>query len=73
LKVTVGLMKIEAVELAMRSSARAPTWCTSCRCFRPATYQGEYPKKMNVALSRSVTRRKRHVAHNLDRFRPQCA
>jgi hypothetical protein len=44
LKATVGLMKIEAVEFAMRSSARAPTWCASCRCFRPATYQGEYTR-----------------------------
>jgi hypothetical protein len=23
----------------MRSSARFPTWCASCRCFRLATYQ----------------------------------
>jgi hypothetical protein len=44
LKATVGLMKIEVVEFAMRSSARSPTWRTSCRCFRPATYQGEYPR-----------------------------
>jgi hypothetical protein len=44
LKAIVGLMKIEAVEYAMRSSARAPTWHASCRCFRLATYQGEYPK-----------------------------
>jgi hypothetical protein len=44
LKVTVGLMQIEAVEFAMRSSARSPTWHASCRCFRPATYQGEYPR-----------------------------
>jgi hypothetical protein len=43
LKATVGLMKIEAVKFAMRSSARAPTWRASCRCFRLATYQGEYP------------------------------
>jgi hypothetical protein len=42
LKATVGLMKIEAVEFAMRSSVRAPTWHASCRCFRLATYQGEY-------------------------------
>jgi hypothetical protein len=28
-------MKIEAVEFAMRSSARTPTWRASCRCFRP--------------------------------------
>jgi hypothetical protein len=42
LKAIVGLMKIEAVEFAMRASARAPSWCASCRCFRPATYQGEY-------------------------------
>jgi hypothetical protein len=28
---------------------------------------------MNVASPRSVTRRKRHVAHNLDRFGPRCA
>jgi hypothetical protein len=28
----------------MRSPARAPTWRASCRCFRPATYQGEYPR-----------------------------
>jgi hypothetical protein len=32
-------MKIEAVEFAMRSSARAPTWRASCRCFIPETYQ----------------------------------
>jgi hypothetical protein len=44
LKATVGLMKIEAIEFAMRSSARAPTWCVSCRCFRLATYQGDYPR-----------------------------
>jgi hypothetical protein len=44
LKAIVGLMKIEAVEFAMRSSARAPTWHASCRCFRPANYQGEYPR-----------------------------
>jgi hypothetical protein len=42
LKATIGLMEIEAVEFAMRSSARAPTWRASCRCFRPTTYQGEY-------------------------------
>jgi hypothetical protein len=42
LKATVCLMKIEAVEFAMRSSMRTPTWHASCRCFRPATYQGEY-------------------------------
>jgi hypothetical protein len=44
LKATVGLMKIEAVEFAMTSSARSPTWRASCQCFRPATYQGEYPR-----------------------------
>jgi hypothetical protein len=55
LKATIGLMKIEAVEFAMRSSARAPTWRASCRCFRPATYQGEYLRQMNVASPRSVT------------------
>jgi hypothetical protein len=44
LKATVGLMQIEAVEFAMRSSARPPTWRASCRCFRPAPYQGEYPR-----------------------------
>jgi hypothetical protein len=44
LKVTVGLMKIEAVEFAMRSSARSPTWRANCWCFRPATYQGGYPR-----------------------------
>jgi hypothetical protein len=44
LKAPTGLMRTEAVEFAMRSSARAPTWCASCRCFRPATYQGEYPR-----------------------------
>jgi hypothetical protein len=44
LKATVGLMKIEAVEFAIRSSMRSPTWCASCRCFRPATYQGEYQR-----------------------------
>jgi hypothetical protein len=42
LKATVGLMRIEAVEFTMRSSVRSPTWRASCRCFRPATYQGEY-------------------------------
>jgi hypothetical protein len=73
LKATVGLMKIEAVEFAMRSSVRTPTWSASCRCFRLATYQGEYPRYMIVASPRSVTRWKRHVAHNLDRFGPQCA
>jgi hypothetical protein len=44
LKATVGLMEIEAVEFAMRSSVRSPIWRASCRCFRPATYQGEYPR-----------------------------
>jgi hypothetical protein len=44
LKVAIGLMKTEAVEFAMRSSARSPTWHASCRCFRPTTYQGEYPR-----------------------------
>jgi hypothetical protein len=44
LKATIGLMKIEAVEFATRSSARSPTWHASCRCFRLATYQGEYPR-----------------------------
>jgi hypothetical protein len=44
LKATIGLMKTEAVEFAMRPSARSPTWRASCRCFRPATYQGEYPR-----------------------------
>jgi hypothetical protein len=44
LKATVGLMEIKVVEFAMRSSARSPTWRVSCRCFRPATYQEEYPR-----------------------------
>jgi hypothetical protein len=44
LKATVGLMEIEAVEFAMRSSTRSPTWRASCRCFRPTTYQGKYPR-----------------------------
>jgi hypothetical protein len=44
LKVTVGLMKIEPVEFAMRSSVRSPTWRASYRCFRSATYQGEYQR-----------------------------
>jgi hypothetical protein len=44
LKATVGLMKIKAVEFAMRSSAKSPIWCARCQCFRPATYQGEYPR-----------------------------
>jgi hypothetical protein len=44
LKATVGLMKIEAVEFAMRSLARAPTWHASRHCFGLATYQGEYPR-----------------------------
>jgi hypothetical protein len=30
LKATVGLMEIKAVEFAMRSSARSPTWHASC-------------------------------------------
>jgi hypothetical protein len=42
LKETVGLMKIEVIEFAMRSSARSPTWRASCWCFRLVTYQGEY-------------------------------
>jgi hypothetical protein len=42
LKAIVGLMKIESVEFAMRSSLRSPTWHANCRCFGPATYQGEY-------------------------------
>jgi hypothetical protein len=25
-------------------SGENPTWRASCRCFRPATYYGEYPK-----------------------------
>jgi hypothetical protein len=41
LKETVGLMRIEVVEFAMISSARAPTWCASYWCFRLATYKGE--------------------------------
>jgi hypothetical protein len=44
LKATIGLMEIGAVEFAMRSSVRSPTWRASCRCFRSATYQGEYPR-----------------------------
>jgi hypothetical protein len=44
LKATVGLMKIEAIEFAMRSLVRSPTWRASCRCFTPAPYQGEYPR-----------------------------
>jgi hypothetical protein len=44
LKVATGFMKTKVVEFAMRSSARSPTWRASCRCFRPATYQGEYPR-----------------------------
>jgi hypothetical protein len=44
LKAMIGLMKTEGVEFAMRSSARTPTWHASCRCLRPATYQGEYPR-----------------------------
>jgi hypothetical protein len=44
-----------------------------CQCFRPATYEGEYPRYMNVASPRLVTRRKRHVTHNLDRFGPRGA
>jgi hypothetical protein len=44
LKATVGLMKTEVVEFAMRSPTRPPTWRASCRCFRSATYQGEYPR-----------------------------
>jgi hypothetical protein len=41
-KPIVGLMKIEAVEFAMRSSSRSPTWRASCQCFRLETYLGEY-------------------------------
>jgi hypothetical protein len=48
LKVTVGLMRIQAVEFATRSSARSPTWRASCRCFRPATYQGEGWRSISV-------------------------
>jgi hypothetical protein len=44
LKATISLMKTEAIEFAMRSSARSPTWRASCRCFRSETYQGEYPR-----------------------------
>jgi hypothetical protein len=44
LKATIGLMKIEAAEFAMRSSVGSPTWRASYWCFRPATYQGEYPR-----------------------------
>jgi hypothetical protein len=44
LRAVVGLMMMEAVEFAMRSSVRSPTWRAYCRCFRPATYQGEYPR-----------------------------
>jgi hypothetical protein len=44
LKATIGLMEIEAVEFAMRSLARATAWRASCRCFRPATYQGEHSR-----------------------------
>jgi hypothetical protein len=43
LKAAIGLVRIEAIEFAMRSPARAPTWHTCCRCFRPATYQGDNP------------------------------
>jgi hypothetical protein len=32
------LMRIQAVRFAMRSSARAPTWHASCRCFRPGSH-----------------------------------
>jgi hypothetical protein len=49
------LMMTGAVEFDMTSSARSPTWHACCRCFRPATYQGEYPRYMNVASPRSVT------------------
>jgi hypothetical protein len=42
LKAAIGLMKTEAVEFAMRSLTRSPTWRACCRCLRPATYQGEY-------------------------------
>jgi hypothetical protein len=44
LRATVGLMVMEAVEIAMRSLAKSPTWRASCRCFRPATYKGEYTR-----------------------------
>jgi hypothetical protein len=44
LKATIGLMQIEAVEFAMKSSTIAPTWRARCQCFRPATYPGEYPR-----------------------------
>jgi hypothetical protein len=42
LKVTVSLIKIEAVEFAMRSLVSPPAWRTSYRSFGLATYQGEY-------------------------------
>jgi hypothetical protein len=41
LKATIGLMRIEAVEFAMRYSSRSPTWRASCLYFRTTTYQGE--------------------------------
>jgi hypothetical protein len=44
LKAAVGLMTMEAVEFAMRSSAIFPNWHASCRCFNLATYQWEYPR-----------------------------
>jgi hypothetical protein len=42
LEATVGLLRIEAVEFAMRSSVRSPTWHPNFQCFRLATYQGDY-------------------------------
>jgi hypothetical protein len=38
LKATVGLKYTGAVEFAMWSRARSPTWHASCRCFRPTAY-----------------------------------
>jgi hypothetical protein len=58
------LMMMEVVEFAMRSLARSSTWRVSCRCFRLATYQVEYPRYANVASPRSVTQ-KRDTWHTI--------
>jgi hypothetical protein len=38
LRAAAGLMMMEAVEFAMRSSVRSLTWHARCQCFRLATY-----------------------------------
>jgi hypothetical protein len=43
----------------------------NCRCFRLATYQGGVPKVDVCGLAEIGNSKERHVAHDLDRFRPQ--